>query len=316
MFAILEMIYYHHTMAFDVRLLTGMTVFISVVETGSFVGAGASLGLTQSGVSRSIQRLEERLGARLLVRSPRSVTLTGEGRRFYEEVKPLLGRLEETADKTVGASSSIRGLLRINVDATFARLVLAHQIESFLDSHLDLSVEICARTEVGDLIGEGFDLALRFGNPTPSRLVAKRIAQVRVLSCASPEYVKRKGCPRRPGDLKNNSHECILFRDPVTRRPFPWEFHHGSKVISVPVSGRLTFDDGMSHLAACVAGCGVAQVFELGIADHLRSKRLLNLFPNWSDENFPLYIYFPSSQYIPAKVRAFEAFVVGAIPKL
>ena len=82
------------------------------------------------------------------------------------------------------------------------------------------------------------------------------------------------------------------------------------------IRDSLTFDDGMSHLAACVAGCGVAQVFELGIADHLRSKRLLNLFPNWSDENFPLYIYFPSSQYIPAKVRAFEAFVVGAIPKL
>ena len=87
-------------------------------------------------------------------------------------------------------------------------------------------------------------------------------------------------------------------------------------MISVPVSGRLTFDDGLSHLAACVAGCGVAQVFDLGIAEHLRSGRLLNLFPDWSDEVFPLHAYFPSAQYIPAKVRAFEALLAGAIPNL
>jgi DNA-binding transcriptional LysR family regulator len=188
-------------MAFDIRLLTGLSVFVAVVETRSFVRAGASIGLTQSGVSRSIQRLEERLGARLLVRSPRSVILTSEGRRFYEEVKPLLGHLEETADRATGASTSIRGLLRINVDATFSRLVLATQIKRLLDSHPELSVEICARTELGDLIGEGFDLALRFGTPSPSRLVAKRIAQVRVLTCASPAYVKLKGRPRRPRKL-------------------------------------------------------------------------------------------------------------------
>jgi len=303
-------------MAFDVRLLSGLTVFSTVVETGSFVGAGISLGLTQSGVSRSIQRLEERLGARLLVRSPRAVTLTGEGRRFYEEIKPLLGLLEEAADKTVRASSSIRGLLRINVDATFARLVLAAQIGKFLGAHPELSIEVCVRSEIGDMISEGFDLALRFGIPPPSTLIARRIAELRVLTCASRDYVKRKGRPLQPADLKRNSHECILFRDPVTRHPFPWEFHHGSKVISVPVSGRLTFDDGLSHLAACLAGCGVAQVFDLGITKHLQSRRLINLFPDWSDEKFPFHIYFPSSQYIPAKVRAFESFLADAIGRI
>jgi DNA-binding transcriptional LysR family regulator len=308
-------LYHHEDMAFDARLLGGLSVFNAVAETGSFVGAGASLGLTQSGVSRSIQRLEERLATRLFVRSPRAVTLTSEGRRFYEEVKPLLGHLEEAADRTSGASSSVRGLLRINVDATFARLVIGAQIGKFMGLHPDLSVEVCVRSELGDLIGEGFDAALRFGEPAPSALIARRIARTRVLTCAAPNYLKRKGRPSEPADLKTGAHECILFSDPATGRPFPWEFHRGRKVITASVAGRLTFDDGMSHLAACLAGAGVAQVFDLGITEHLKAGRLVDLFPDWSDEMFPLYIYFPSRHYIPAKVRAFETFVMDTIPK-
>jgi len=301
-------------MAFDARLLGGLSVFSAVVETGSFVGAGASLGLTQSGVSRSIQRLEERLNARLFVRSPRAVTLTGEGRRFYEDVKPLLGHLEEAADRISGASSSVRGLLRINVDATFARLVIGAQIGKFMDLHPALSVEVCVRSELGDLIGEGFDAALRFGEPAPSALIARRIARTRVITCAAPAYLKRRGRPSAPADLKTGGHECLLFSDPLTGRPFPWEFHRGRKVMTVPVSGRLTFDDGMTHLAACLAGSGVAQVFDLGVAEHLEAGRLAHLLPDWSDEMFPLFIYFPSSHYIPGKVRAFQTFVMDTIP--
>jgi DNA-binding transcriptional LysR family regulator len=296
-------------MAFDVRLLGGMPVFNAVVETGSFVKAGASLGLTQSGVSRSIQRLEERLSTRLFERSPRAVKLTSEGRKFYNEVKPLLERLEETADRTSGAATSPRGLLRINVDATFARLVLGPQIGIFLASHPEMSADVCVRNELGDLISDGFDVALRFGQPSPSNLIARRIAEARVLTCASSAYVKRKGRPAHPHDLKTKNYECILFRDPVTSRPFAWEFHRGKKTVTVPVAGRLTFDDAMSHLAACLAGFGVAQIFELGNNDHLKAGRLINLFPQWSDERFPLYLYLPSSQYVPAKVRVFQDFV-------
>jgi DNA-binding transcriptional LysR family regulator len=300
-------------MPFDIRLLGGLTVFSAVVEAGTFVGAGAVLGLTQSGVSRSIQRLEEQLNVRLLVRSPRAVTLTSEGRKFYEEVKPLLGRLEETAERTRGAGSSVAGHLRVNVDATLSRLALGTEIGKFLESHPELSVEVCVRTEIGDLIVQGFDLAIRFGEPAPSSLIVQRIAQIRVLTCASPEYIKRKGRPKRPADLQANGHECILFYDPATGRPFPWEFHSNGKSIKVRVSGRLTFDDGMSHLAACLSGYGVAQVFDFGIAEDLKTGRLINLFPKWSDELFPLYIYLPSRFYVPAKVRAFQRFVADDI---
>jgi DNA-binding transcriptional LysR family regulator len=300
-------------MAFDVRLLGGITVFCAVVETGSFVGAGASLGLTQSGVSRAIQRLEEQLSSRLLERSPRAVTLTGEGRRFYTEVKPLLGNLEETAERASGAASTVRGHLRLNVDGSLARLVIGPRMGELLELHPGLSAEICVRSEVGDLLGDGFDLALRFGEPSPSVLIAKRLALIPVLTCASRDYVKRKGRPAKPEDLITDHHECLLFHDPLTRRPFSWEFHRKKKIITVPVSGRLTFDDGMSQLAACLAGCGVAQLFDWVIEDDLKTGRLINLFPEWSDELFPFYMYLPSAHYVPAKVRTFQAFVTQLI---
>jgi DNA-binding transcriptional LysR family regulator len=277
------------------------------------VGAGTSLGLTQSGVSRAIQRLEEQLSARLLVRSPRTVTLTSEGRRFYEEVKPLLGSLEETAERASGASSSVRGHLRLNLDGSLARLVIGPHIGKFLESYPALSVEICVRSEVGDLLGEGFDLALRFGEPSPSALIAKRLALIPVVTCASREYVIRRGRPAKPEALLTDKHECLLFHDPLTRRPFSWEFHRKKTIVTVPVSGRLTFDDGLSQLAACLAGCGVAQLFDWTIKEDLKAGRLINLFPDWSDERFPLYIYLPSAHYVPAKVRAFQSFVTDLI---
>jgi DNA-binding transcriptional LysR family regulator len=296
-------------MAFDVRLLSGITVFCAVVETGNFVGAGVSLGLTQSGVSRAIQRLEEQLSARLLVRSPRSVTLTSEGRRFYTEAKPLLGSLEETAERVAGTSAAVRGHLRLNLDGSLARLVIGPRIGEFLAQHPELSVEICVRSEVGDLLGDGFDLALRFGEPSPSALIAQRLALIPVLTCASRDYVKRHGRPSHPDDLRTRDHECLLFHDALTGRPFAWEFHQKKKIITVPVSGRLTFDDGMSQVSACLAGCGVAQLFDWVIQEDLAKGRLINLFPDWSDERFPLYGYLPSSHCVPAKVRAFQAFV-------
>ncbi len=301
-------------MAFDVRLLGGMTVFCAVAETGTFVGAGASLGLTQSGVSRSIQRLEEQLNTRLFFRSPRAVALTTDGRRFYDEVRPILARLEETADRTAGGATKARGHLRVNVDATIAQLVLGPNLGAFLAKHPALSVELCVRDEVGDLLADGFDLAIRFGEPARTHLAARKLAESRILTCASGEYLKRRGRPGQPRDLARQAHACLLFQDPVTRQPFPWEFHRGKRVLTVPVTGQLIFDDGPSQVAACIAGVGIAQLFAFALGDHLRSGALENLFPDWTDEMFPLCAYSPTSNYMPAKVRAMQEFIEQLVP--
>ncbi len=298
-------------MAFDTRLLSGLNVLAAVVDAGSFVRAGKTLGLTQSGVSRSIQRLEERLGVRLFERTSKAMRLTDEGRRFCQEVMPLLARLEEAAEETIHASNAVRGRLRVNVDATFARLALAPRIGGFLQAHPELHLELDVRDQLGDLVAEGFDAAVRFGDPEPSSLIGRRLLQARILTCASPAYLTRRGRPRTPRDLGKDGHECLLFRDPVTGHPFPWEFHQGRKRLTVPVSGQLIVNDALTHLEACVAGYGVAQVLALGSGALLKDRKLVGLFPDWSDELFPLYAYHPSRHFVPAKLRAFLDFLTS-----
>jgi DNA-binding transcriptional LysR family regulator len=300
-------------MGFDGRLLGGVGVMAAVVETGNFARAGDALGLTQSGVSRAIARLEVRVGVRLFDRTPRAVTLTDEGRRFHQSVAPLLIGLEEAATDAAGSAAVVRGRLRINVDPFFARLVLAPRLGKFLAAYPELSVEIVGRDRLGDLVADGFDAAVRFGEPEPSALVARRLLETRVLTCAAPSYLAAHGRPAHPRDLGAGRHECIHYLDPVTGRPFHWEFHRGRQKLRVAVTGRLTVNNVGTMLGACTAGHGVAQILALGTEDLLSRGKLIELFPDWPDERFPLYAFHLSRHVPPAKVRAFLDFVVGLV---
>jgi DNA-binding transcriptional LysR family regulator len=152
-------------MSYNGRLLAGVTVLMAVVEAGSMTRAAEALGLTPSGVGRAIQRLEARLGVRLLHRTTRSIRLTDEGRRFWERVGPLLDGVEEAALEAAGAAQIVRGRLRVNLDPFFSRLVLARELTGFLAAHRELRVELIMRDHVGDLVADGFDMAVRFGDP-------------------------------------------------------------------------------------------------------------------------------------------------------
>ncbi|HMD53381.1 MAG TPA: LysR family transcriptional regulator [Phycisphaerae bacterium] len=297
----------------DPRFLSGLPVLVAVIESKSFVRAGEALGLTQSGVSRAIQRLEERLGIRIFERTSKMVRLTEEGNRFCKEALPLFSQLEELAGEVQNASGIVRGLLRVNVDPTFSRLFLAPRIGDFLTAHPALRMELVIRDRLGDLVADGFDAAIRFGEPEPSGLIVRRLLQVRVLTCAAPSYLKRRGKPSAPQELQTKNHECLLFRDSVTGQPFPWEFHRAKQRNTVGVKGQLVLNDALTQLDACVAGCGVAQVFDLDMDHLLKSGKLLNLFPDWSDEMFPLCIYHASRRNMPLKLRTFIDFIVASI---
>jgi DNA-binding transcriptional LysR family regulator len=300
-------------MAFDSRLLSGIQVLVAAVEAGSFVRAAASLGITQSGVSRAIARLEHRVGVRLFDRTANAVALTDEGRNFYQRVKPLLAGVEDAATEAAGSATVVRGRLRVNVDPFFARLVLAPRLGKFLAAYPELSVEIVGRDRLGDLVADGFDAAVRFGEPEPSALVVRRLLETRVLTCAAPSYLAKQGRPTHPRELGEGRHECIHYLDPVTGRPFPWEFHRGRQKLGVAVSGRLAVNNVGTMLGACVAGHGVAQVLALGTEDLLSSGKLIELFPDWPGEQFPLYVFHLSRHVPPAKVRAFVDFVVRSV---
>ncbi|MET0403028.1 MAG: LysR family transcriptional regulator [Cystobacter sp.] len=294
---------------FDRHALEGLGILRTVVEAGSFVGAGEALGLTQPAVSRAVARLEARVGVRLFHRTARSIALTEEGRIFYESVAPHIRAIEEATNGAGESKSQVRGRLRVNIDPSTARFVLAPRLKEFLPRHPGLFLELAVRDRMGDLVREGFDVAVRLGDPEPSALKARLLLRTRIITCASPDYIARYGAPRRPADVEK--HPCILMRAPSTGSHFAWEFHRGRKVVPVNVTGQLMVNQIEPMLAACLAGLGIAQVLETQAREYLADGRLVQLLPEWADETYPLYAYHHASQLISAKVRAFLDFVVA-----
>lgn len=293
------------------NLSSGIGVFAAVVDTGTFAAASEVLDMSPPGVSRAIARLEKRLKIRLFNRTTRSVSLTDEGRRFYEHVMPHLRGMEEAAAAAAGNAVSVRGKLRINLDPVISRIVLGSQLDAFMDAHPELELEFIARDHLGDLIADGFDLALRFGEPRSSSLIARKLLDTPVVTVAAPAYLERHGRPAEPQALSERSHRCLEFRNPETGRPYVWEFHRKRKQLAVPTNGRLTVNEPSALLDACLAGFGIAQMLLLVAEPLIREGMLINLFPDWSDERFPLYAYHPSRHHVPAKTRAFLDFVVA-----
>ena len=192
------------------------------------------------------------------------------------------------------------------MDPFFSRVVLTPQLEQFLARYPDLELDLVATDMPGDLVAHGFDCAIRFGEPTASGLIARKLLDTRILTVAAPSYLERHGRPKQPNDLA--SHRCIHYRDPQSRQLFAWEFWRGDEVVPVQVSGALTVSDVGTLLAACTAGVGVAQVMGLGSQHLLDSGALVELFPDWSNEVFPLYASYHSRHQPPAKVRALTDF--------
>ena len=293
------------------NLSSGISVFAAVVDAGTFAAASEMMGRSPPGVSRAIARLEKRLNIRLFNRTTRAVSLTEEGRRFYEQVMPHLRGMEEAATAAAGGGATVRGKLRINLDPAFLRIALGPKLDEFMDAHPELELEFIARDQLGDLIVDGFDLALRFGEPRSSSLIARKLLDTAVVTVAAPSYLARRGRPAEPQDLGRGEHRCLEFRNPETGKPYPWEFHRKRKKLVVETNGKLTVNDPSALLNACLAGSGIAQMLLLGAEPLIREGQLVNLFPDWPDERFPFYAYHPSRHHTPARTRAFLDFIVA-----
>jgi DNA-binding transcriptional LysR family regulator len=293
-------------MSFDGRLLSGMSVLAAVVETGSFTRAGDALGLSASGVSRAVSRLEKRMGLRLLDRTTRALRLTGEGARLYELAAPHLSGIEEAANEVSGAATMARGALRVSLNPLFSRHVLAPRLPDFMARYPELELISVLLPDAGNLVTEGIDVAVRFGPQPPSSMTSRRLLETRVLTVASPSYLKKHARPKRPEKLAE--HDCIQYIDPQRGKPFEWEFHRGREILRVATAGRLTLTDVDTMVGACLAGAGIAQVLALGVEHLLADGDLIELFPEWPGETFPLYAIRPSRRLPPAAVEAFLNF--------
>jgi LysR family transcriptional regulator for bpeEF and oprC len=284
-------------------------VFVRVVEARGFTRAGQSLGLTASGVSRVMTRLEARLGARLLERTTRSIGLTAEGAAYYERCTKILRELEEANVAIASARDAPRGHLRVDAPSALGRFILAPVLPRFLEANPALAMELSLRDQLVDPIAEGIDVVVRMAVLRDSELVPKKVGSMRVVLVASPSYLARRGRPRRPGDLK--SHDTIGFLAGGT--PIPWRLRAAGDDVTFTPTGRLQSNSSDAITTAAISGLGVAQLLEVVVRDELARGQLELVLKDHQPVPRPVYALSTRDKTASPKVRVFVDFLSDAL---
>ncbi|HEY0505779.1 MAG TPA: LysR substrate-binding domain-containing protein [Lysobacter sp.] len=292
----------------------GVVAFIAVATEGSFARAADRLGVGRSAVSRSVQKLESQLGARLFLRTTRSTSLTREGELFYEGCQPgverILHALEEMRDLRDGPPS---GNLRISASHGFGRKVVAPLLTSFRELHPEVSIELVLDERSPDLAGDRIDVAFRDGTLEDSQVIAKQLIPMQLLVCASPEYARRHGLPATIEDLA--SHACIDLRLSNGRLQ-TWDFRVDGKTHSLRPSAELVFNDADLALQAALDGHGLAQLAAYQVADALRDGTLVTCLDSFAPDDRGHYLCYLSRRQQPKRIRAFIDFMTARIRAL
>jgi DNA-binding transcriptional LysR family regulator len=287
-----------------------ITAFLAAVEHGGFTAAGQALGRDGSILSRRVTALEKRLGVRLMERTTRRLALTEAGEAFHQRMRGALHTLQDIEQDTAAAAVGVRGTLRIALPATFGRMWVAPILPAFLATYPDLVVETAFEDRYVDLVAESFDVAVRIGTLSDSRLVARRLTPSRRMLCASPSYLQAHGTPSRPADL--GRHACLGFSR-LASHPL-WHLRDGDKPTAIRIAGPLVTDDAQSLVQAAVFGTGIAMVSDWLAGPELRSGRLVPVLPDYPVENNEtVWLVHPSARLVPAKTRAFADWIVGAL---
>ena len=282
--------------------LNELAVFVAVVDAASFVGAARALGMPTSTVSRRVASLEDRLGARLLHRTTRRVGLTEAGERLHARAASVVREAREAERAVRELGGTPRGLLRVTSVPLFAREFLVPVACEYLQRYPEAEVELLGTLRLVDLIGEGFDLAVRAGPLQDSSLMARRLVPGQAVVCASPDYLARHGTPAHPEDLAR--HDCIL-RQRRGGDSSIWRFEGGDAPLEIEVRGRLRVSSPELAYEAVRAGLGVARVPAFVAEPALRSGELEHLLEAWALPPLLLHALWPSSRHLSIKVRAF-----------
>jgi DNA-binding transcriptional LysR family regulator len=285
--------------------MAGLTAFVATVETGSFSAASERLGTTPSAVSKSVARLEQRLGAKLIRRSTRSLTLTVEGTAYYERAVPLLRGLED-AENAVRSASTARGMLRVTMPSDLGRLLMNTLTNGFLPQHPEIRLDIGMTDRSVDLIREGYDLALRAGKLPDSDLTVRALGELPMTLVASPDHLERNGRPRSLDDLGRATHVRYMLGG----RPFPIRFADGSIVAP---KGHLDLDSGFALRVAALNGVGIAYLLRCTVEADIISKHLEVVLPQRQLERVPLHFLHAFGRTPPLRAQLLMDFVAAAI---
>jgi len=278
-----------------------MEMFVRVVETGSFSAAARDFKIGQPAISKTIAGLEDRLSARLLVRSTRRLSPTEAGRAFYERALRTLTEADEAEAVARKAGAGLEGRLRICAPVTFARMHLVPKLGAFLDHHPKLQLELVMEDRTINLVAESIDVALYWGGLTDSTLVARKLTQVDQVVVASSAYLARRRVPRVPGDLLE--HNAIVYDQSSGGEE--WRFRRRTSEISVRIQRRMTVSAAEGVRAAVIAGQGFAISSRWMFAPELESGEVLSILEGWTLPPIDLWVIFPSGRLTSTKARIF-----------
>jgi DNA-binding transcriptional LysR family regulator len=283
--------------------LTDLKAFMAVAEHRSFRRAADLLGITRSTLSHAVRGLEDSLGARLLHRTTRSVSLTEAGERLLERLDPLMSDLDAALQEVAGEQGNPTGTLRINGGENAIRLLLQTVVPEFLARYPGVELDLVADGRLVDIVEQGFDAGVRLGEAVPKDMVAVRLGpDIRFLAVAAPEYLAAHPAPKTPDALRQ--HQCIRQRLPSGKR-YRWEFIKRRQEVAIDVPGALTLDNSQLIVEAAIDGLGIAYVPEPYARAALNDGRLAAVLEDWCPPIPGLFLYFPRTRHMPTNLRAF-----------
>ena len=284
-----------------------MQIFVGIVEAGSITGAAARLGLPKSAVSRRLAELEAHLGASLIQRTTRRLNLTDSGRDFYDRCVAILADLDEAESAVSHSQGELKGRIKVALPLSFGLMHLAPLIQAFMTLHPEVRFELDFNDRQIDLMQEGFDLAIRIATLEDSSLIARRLAPIRHVLCASPGYLKKYGTPRAAADL--TKHVCIAYSN--ERDPGLWTYHGpDGRAGSVRVQVRLASSSGEFNMRAAIADEGLLLLPSFYVHEALRDRLLVKVLEDHGWPELSAYAVYPPTRHVSRRVRAFIDFLV------
>jgi len=288
--------------------LKSVAIFVKVAERQSFSRAARELGITQSGASNAIVRLEEKLGLRLLARTTRRVGLTEDGAAFFERCRRILADLEEAEQVLTQSRVAPVGTLRLDLPVSFGRLKVVPLLRAFREQQPQLRLDVSFTDRFIDLVDEGVDIAVRVGELRDSSLIARKLTESPLRVVAAPQFLAKHGTPRRIEDI--DPKLCLPYALRDSRVPREWDFVREGRRISFLPEGPLTVTDGLALVAAAIEGNGLAQINDYAIGDGVAAGWLVSVLEEFTPPALPIWLVYPQTRHLSPKVRAFVDFMV------
>jgi DNA-binding transcriptional LysR family regulator len=294
--------------------LQSILVFVHVAETRNFTTAARRLGISPSGVSKALGRLETKLGVRLVARTTRAVRVTDEGLALLQACRPIVSNVEEAEAVLTRRMDKPSGRVRVQMPPNFGRQIVVPVVGEFTSLYPDLVVDIELSDRVSDLIEEGLDAVVRIGDPIDNRLIARKICEIRYVTVAAPSYLKRNGEPKVPADLKK--HHCLGYFFPHTSRYREWHFSNSKEPKVASLSGQINVNNGLVLMEAALSGIGIASIASFLAFDAINSGRLKVVLPGYAGSGSDVWLLYSERRYQSPRVRALISHLTDRIPRL